>query len=337
MDITQEFSLNTPCTILKTLSAEEQNAVVNHVIAYYRDVGFPYYSLSDADVHKILDKLYKFDVGTLELPDFALQQNMLGLNLANMYHPKMWEVRCGNSKTPMEVFLDDALFRTALLKRIKYSDTKLQPFNIRKSLKVFGAQSVSNFRPTIAKWVYQNYGNRGRVLDPCMGYGGRLLGACSSSIREYIGVDPDINQCDGNTRMHESITKYGLRTPDVVLINSPFEDLQLEHGYFDLVFTSPPYFDKEKYSYDDSQSWVRYPTMERWVTEFLYVLVDNSLSYTKPGGYLVINVSDKLAEYLYSHLGYPKYVWHMRLSNVIGRKKTKSETHKTEKILVWRK
>ena len=32
---------------------------------------------------------------------------------------------------------------------------------------------------------------------------------------------------------------------------------------FDIVFTSPPYFNVERYSYDDTQSWVRYKNIDR--------------------------------------------------------------------------
>ena len=33
---------------------------------------------------------------------------------------------------------------------------------------------------------------------------------------------------------------------------------------FDTVFTSPPYFSVERYSYDDTQSWVRYKDIKDW-------------------------------------------------------------------------
>jgi 16S rRNA G966 N2-methylase RsmD len=335
-----DFIFNTPCKILKLLSSDEKGIIAEQIVKYYRAVGFPYYSLTIHEMQKILDKLYIYNTDNLILTDYTLQQNMLGLNLANMFHPQMWEVKCGNSKTPMEIFLDDALFKKAILKRIEYSDTKLQPFNIRKSLKVFGAQSVSNFRPTIAKWVYENFSNNGIVLDPCMGYGGRLLGACSCKIERYIGIDPDINQYRGNIAMIETITDLGFKVPKIFLYDSPFEDFSkcLSSSFFDLVFTSPPYFNKEKYSNDSTQSWIRYPVFSDWLDKFLYVLVDESFRVLKQGGYLVLNVSDSLANYLCTYIGEsPTFIWNMRLSNIIGRRNNNKESHKTEKILIWKK
>ena len=41
-------------------------------------------------------------------------------------------------------------------------------------------------------------------------------------------------------------------------------DLTLFADSVDLIFTSPPYFNTEKYSEDDTQSWVRYKKIDDW-------------------------------------------------------------------------
>lgn len=51
-------------------------------------------------------------------------------------------------------------------------------------------QSVSNFRPTSAKYFYNKYGNNGVVWDMCAGWGGRLFGFLSSNCNTYIGTEP---------------------------------------------------------------------------------------------------------------------------------------------------
>ena len=63
---------------------------------------------------------------------------------------------------------------------------------IRQSLKIYnGISSVSNFRPTAAKYIYDTYGGDGVTWDMSCGWGGRLLGALSSnSIKKYIGTEP---------------------------------------------------------------------------------------------------------------------------------------------------
>ena len=59
-----------------------------------------------------------------------------------------------------------------------------------------------------------------------------------------------------------------------------------------ILFTSPPYFSVERYSYDDTQSWVRYKDIDDWNELFLQKSLDNVWKTIKPGGYLLVNISD---------------------------------------------
>jgi len=59
-----------------------------------------------------------------------------------------------------------------------------------------------------------------------------------------------------------------------------------------MVFTSPPYFSVERYSYDDTQSWVRYKDINDWNKDFLQTTLGNIWGSIKSGGYLLVNISD---------------------------------------------
>ena len=61
---------------------------------------------------------------------------------------------------------------------------------------------------------------------------------------------------------------------------------------FDIIFTSPPYFNVERYSYDDTQSWVRYKTIDEWNSQFLHKAIDNMWPTLRSGGKLCVNISD---------------------------------------------
>jgi DNA modification methylase len=114
---------------------------------------------------------------------------------------------------------------------------------------------VSNFRPTIARFLYSKYAKNGVVLDPCMGYGGRLLGA-SAEVSEYHGFDPSSQSIDGNNKLCSFLkSKSNFEFKPTM---KPFEDSDLKDNFYDFIFTSPPYFDIEKYSHEDTQSWIRY-------------------------------------------------------------------------------
>lgn len=336
--------LTTPCSELRLLPDEEVHEIAQKVAEYYQKKGFPYYDLTDRAIKIDFDKLLKYDILKLELDDDGLQQNMLGLNIANYFHPQMWEVKVNNQPSPMELFLDLDKFTTAIYKRIKYSDTKLQPYNIRKSLKVFGAQSVSNFRPTIAKYIYEMYGKGGSVLDPCAGYGGRVLGALASNIQEYYGCDPDWEQITGNKYLVEKITSLydNVKFPECDFSTAPFEDVGFVKESFDLIFTSPPYFDKEKYSNNPNQSYMRYPTYSQWRDGFLHTLILNSHTALKYGGYFALNVAgyqiiEDTLEMANPLFGEPVVTKYMRLSKILGKGDKDKISHKLEPIYIWQK
>jgi len=80
-----------------------------------------------------------------------------------------------------------------------------------------------------------------------------------------------------------------------LLIESPAEDFEYKENSYDTVFTSPPYFSVERYSYDDTQSWVRYKDIDTWNTQFLQKTLEKIWPSIKSGGYLLVNIADVFA------------------------------------------
>jgi hypothetical protein len=323
------------------LTEKEKDIFCSRVCDYYHNVvGFPYYG-KEINIDKEFDRLKKYDVNRILLDNNELQQVMLGLNICNFYHPHMWDVKCRNQKTPKEVFFDKELFKKAIKKRLMMSDSKLRIFNVRKSLKIFsGSQSVSNFRPTIAEYLYMKYCSDGAVvLDPCMGYGGRLLGAIiSSKVLSYHGIDPCFLTYKGNKELDKKLNMKN----DNQFYNIPFEDFTTNIS-FDLIFTSPPYFNVEKYSNEPTQSYIRYPLYSQWVEGFLRPLIEKSYNYLKKNKYFILNVhGDKIIQDVNSlcvATGFKlKEILQMRLSKLPGKNVNKTDIKfKTEPIFIWRK
>jgi len=339
-NITLEYATNTPCKILKNLPDDEKEQIADLIVEHYYEVGFPYYELTKEQKIVISGKLKNFKTDRLDIGENEIQQNMLGLNFVNYYHPQMWSVECNNSLSPMQMFKNKSFFKRAILKRIQYSNTKLQPYNIRKSLMVFGSQRVSNFRPTVAKYIYDKYcPPGGTVLDPCAGYGGRLFGAwASDKVDYYVGIDPDPNQIDGNARMALDLHHVESRLTSY-LRKIPFEDFKVFEKSYDLIFTSPPYFDTEKYSYDKRQSWMRYRVYDKWVEKFLEPLIKKSYSFLRSGCYFILNVGNPITDDAVrignEVFGEYEDVLQMRLSRVLGSRNPNK--FKLEPIYVWRK
>ena len=155
----------------------------------------------------------------------------------------------------------------------------------------------AQFKPNVAKALYDLFKAR-NVLDFSMGWGDRLAGFYASQNTElYVGVDPrrenhPIYQKQADF-YHSMLTMFE-SDKKVDFYSEAAEDFYYD-GYentFDIVFTSPPYFNVERYSYDDNQSWVRYKNIDSWNYQFLQKSLDNIIPTLKSGGKLCINISD---------------------------------------------
>ena len=132
----------------------------------------------------------------------------------------------------------------------------------------------SQFKPNVAKIIYDKLDSK-NILDFSAGWGDRLAGFFGSESGEYyVGIDP---RKENHPIYKEQVKFYSKhRTMFEVdkkceFIESPAEDVDFTKykNKFDTVFTSPPYFNVERYSYDDTQSWVKYKDITDWNEKFL--------------------------------------------------------------------
>lgn len=148
---------------------------------------------------------------------------------------------------------------------------------------------ASQFKPALAKGLYDFFGAK-RVLDFSAGWGDRLVGFLASGAESYVGIDP-------NTKLHEPyqrIVDYCETDKSTRFIRSPAEDADLSGLKVDFVFTSPPYFDTERYSEEPTQSWKRYKRLDDWLNIFLFPVLRKSWDCLEDGGRIAINISDKV-------------------------------------------
>ena len=78
------------------------------------------------------------------------------------------------------------------------------------------------------------------------------------------------------------------------MVWKPAEDADFSpwHGEVNLVFTSPPYFNLQRYSDQPTQSWKRYGTIEEWLDGFLFKTLKKLKPCMKRGGHLALSVAD---------------------------------------------
>ena len=187
-------------------------------------------------------------------------------------------------------------FTRYVRKLLKYGKS---PNDMRSMFAFVGAGYCSNFRPATSKALYELYGKDNcKVLDTSSGFGGRLLGFFTAkNTSEYVGIDP--NTADSCNRFIEFMQmRFGLNKKAYVnKIGS--EDFTIENypqyeNYFDISFTSPPYFDTEKYSDSDTQSYKKFNTYDSWVDGFYRNTIYNSCNALKIHGTFAINIFEKV-------------------------------------------
>jgi hypothetical protein len=155
---------------------------------------------------------------------------------------------------------------------------------IRRMLTMTGGLgNVTKYRTVTAKALVQFYGAK-RVLDPCAGWGGRLLG-CLAGGAEYIGYEPDPNTAQGlrdilaDPAIPESIRSKGIIKEGAAPLTGGLGG----HSPPDMVLTSPPYFNLEVYT-AGPQSINAFPTWEVWTEKWLKPVILTSLAALKQGG-----------------------------------------------------
>jgi hypothetical protein len=133
----------------------------------------------------------------------------------------------------------------------------------------------------------------GRVLDPCHGWGGRMLGfLLSKHARFYAGFDPDERTGAGVQAMFDDLKDLASCPKSASLTAQPFEDAKLPRTQFDFALTSPPYFDVEKYG-GELSSWRRYSTFEAWVEGFYRPLIVKTAKALKPGAVFALQIGNQ--------------------------------------------
>lgn len=268
-------------------SDDEMEHYRQSVFQYYRTTGFPLFPVDKPFRDKEFKKLKKYDfMQCADSEKRTIKQTMHGLALAWSYMPHSWNVRCNGKLTPWEVFHDDDLLMKCIIKRTTFG-ANMSDNGLRKIMKLYtGTQAVSNFRPTAAAAIYDWFCQpKDVVWDMSCGFGGRLLGSHLAGIK-YIGTDPSTPTYNGLCQMNDDFDL------GATLIQVGSEDFTPEKNSLDFCFTSPPYFNLEQYTNEQSQSYVKFPMKEAWLVGFLKKTFENCYYGLKEDKFMAVNVAN---------------------------------------------
>lgn len=315
-------------------------------------------SISDAEINIMMENLKSYDykarfidsdyeISSIKVKRGFMGANKLLLNLTSDYRDfnilsdmfseeeRMKCILVGSKYSPWDYFHKETK---------KLGEKCLQlygiidgPNLIETRWKIPEARECTSFRPSnmvaMIQMFFPNYLIKPiSILDPSAGWGDRLIAAISTNSK-YVGIDP-------NPIIHKSyehISKFFSYT-NCEFYKMGFEDFNKPERYksYDMVFTSPPYFEMEKYTDDKDQSIEKYKTEKDWTDKFLLPYIENAWKYIKSSGYMIIVINS---------LPYEKYVYAML--EYMNKEDAKylgvipyAETHKIKKaqpMFIWTK
>jgi len=265
----------------------------------YREITFDemvndYLKLKSLNTKKLsgVDKWgSKFDY-KYHFNDHYIGNSNVGNKASDYFHQvERWKCDATGYPSPQKTW-ETERFRLTLFKALFSLKVKEINPTVLRNLISLRKYIAAQFRPSAAKYIY-DYFQAETVLDFSMGWGDRILGAHASEyVKKYVGFDPNLNLIQGYVNQIKQYQNIG--TPmKFKLVPWCAENPQIElQDEFDLVFTSPPYFDKEKYDQSEQQSYKKYKSFDSWMNDFLFKTIELRTTNLKSGGHLVINVSD---------------------------------------------
>jgi len=245
---------------------------------------------------------------------FNNNTSTVGVSYLKSKFKSYWNSSFGNSLTPIQAWEDDNIMSKVIEYRIGCNESnEIFDFSLHQLIRGLSARryTISFFKPILAAAIYKHFlGDKPApiVIDPCAGFGGRMLGFKSIYPNgTYIGIEP-------NPDTFIELQELAKEFTNIQLHNCKLEDYTGTKDC-DLTFTSIPYFDTETYS-----SPVLYGSFDSWIAEFV--------SSIKTYNNLVLNIPESL-EYLFPDA---KGVYNM--DHNTSHYNTKSHK-KTEKVLSW--
>jgi len=225
-----------------------------------------------------------------------------------LFNPHRLDTVAGTAKRSIFQSLKQESFMSGLARALLFKKNKVNELLYQVlQLGINEVQYCCEFPPHLARNIYQKYGldAKSKILDPCAGWGGRMIGASVIS-NYYECFEPCTKTFNGLTKLYNFLKD--LNDEFIAKINYlPFEDSNLENDYFDFALTSPPYFDTEKYSDEITNSLNRYNSFQKWCDGFYLPLIQKTMDALKPDAVFLINIGSRkypLNEILMSNFGY---------------------------------
>jgi len=138
------------------------------------------------------------------------------------------------------------------------------------------------FKPLLMMEYICRFKPKVAVLDPTMGWGGRLLGACALDVPHYIGIELNQRLKQPYAEMVKMVRPY----TDTRITLKFMDCLKVDYSKlkYDMVLTSPPYYNIEIYEGTKAQS------KDEWDRDFYEPFFKKTYGGLMRGGHYCMNI-----------------------------------------------
>lgn len=264
----------TACHKHKHITRETYNEVIPKIIDEFVDAG--YYKTERFFEKKIdLNSEYNHLRNDTISPDkITAQKTSKSNTIIRKYMPHICEVEDHKGLNILKLWTKENITK-AFKSLDKPNRTVNSNFSeIKRAIKF---NPVTIYSPIMTKSIVKDLDCK-TVFDPCIGWGGRMIGAtCLGKDYHYTGCEPFTKTYVGLENMAKELSIEN----QVTIYNKGVENVleELNDKRYDMCLTSPPYFDLEVYCHEDTQSIKKYETYDKWIEHFMKPIIEYVCSH----------------------------------------------------------
>lgn len=266
----------TACHCHQHITREKYNEVIPKIIDEFVNAGF-------SETEKFFEK--KIDVNeeynhlkndTISPDKITAQKTSKSNTIIRKYMPHICEVEDHNGSNIIKLWKKENITKAfkSLDKPNRTVNSNLSEF--KRAIKF---NPVTLYSPIMTKSIVKELDCKS-VFDPCIGWGGRMIGTtCLGEDYHYTGCEPFTKTFGG---LEDMVKDLNIEN-QVSLYNRGVETLleELDDKKYDMCLTSPPYFDLEVYSHEDTQSIKNYKTYDEWIKHFIKPIIEYVCSHVE--------------------------------------------------------
>ena len=235
----------------------------------------------EKSLKKDWDNLCRFDSSE----KYLSSTSRIGMKICEHFFPNFYDIQTSKGFSFSKAWQDIDLLKKVLVWNRKSHSTPYLSELKRGIYFCSGSTKSTMYRPQMSKMITQGCKT---VFDPCAGWGGRMIGAVANKCK-YYAFEP-------NTKTYENLERViaflGIEKYTHIINDSALNFYKYDIPKTEICLTSPPYFDLEIYSDEETQSINKVATYESWVKVFLNPLIEICINNLEHNGRSCWNVAN---------------------------------------------